>query len=369
MGRWSTTQRVAAATVAVVLLLGAGVLVWQVTRPKQVAVSEPTTTFVAAQRQTVRKTVTAAGTIAPQRQSYLSFPASGTVSSVRVNLGDTVKAGTVLATQDTTTLDAAVTSAEAAASAARSSLRTVLDTSGATDSQIASARAQVASADAQLAQARSDLAGATMTSPIDGVVAEVNITKDAKVMGTSSVTTGTGTTTTISPATAASAQVVVVDITSWQVDATVGMADLAQLKQGMSATIAPTGTDARLPATIHAIGIVGTTTTGQATYPITLHIDGNPPHLYIGGTADATIEVGSAEVLTVPTAAVTTVDGQARVTVMRGGTATAVPVTVGRTVGTSTEIVEGVSEGEQVEVPLAAVQSGSATSPAATPSR
>jgi len=356
MKRWSTPQRAIAALIAVVLLAGAGFLVWRVTRPAPVVQSAPTTTLVKAQKQTLRQTVSASGTLAPQRQSYLNFPAAGTVSSVKVALGDSVKIGTVLATQDTTSLDAAVASAEAAANAAQSSLNTLLDSSSATAEQIASARAQVASAQAKATSARSDLAGASMTSPIDGVVAQVNLTANSKVTGTSSVTTGAGTSTTISSTTAASAQMVVVDTTAWQLNATVGMADLAVLKQGMDATVLPTGAQAPLAAKLNTVGLVGTSTSGQATFPITLLVTGNPTNLYIGGTADATITVSSIEALTVPTAALSSDNGQPSLRVMRNGTETVVPVKVGRTFGTATEILEGVTEGEEVVVPIAATQ-------------
>ncbi len=355
MKRWSTTQRLVAAVVAVVLLAGAGFLVWRVTRPATVVQAAPTTTLVKAQRQTLRQTVSASGTIAPQRQSYLNFPAAGTVSAVKVNLGDTVKIGTVLATQDTTSLDAAVASADAAANAAQSSLTTLLDSSTATDDQIAAARAQLASAQAKALSARNDLAGATMTSPIDGVVAQVNLTPNTKVTGTASLTTGAGTTTTVSASTAASAQMVVVDITSWQLNATVGMADLAVLKPGMDATILPTGIQAPMPAKLSAVGLVGTTTSGQATFPITLLFTGNPTNLYIGGTADATVTVSSIEALTVPTAAITSSNGQPSVTLMRNGAETPVVVRTGRTFGTMTEILDGVAEGDEVVVPIVAI--------------
>ncbi len=356
MKRWSMPQRVIAAAVAVVLLAGAGFLVWRVTRPTPVAQGAPTTTLVKAQKQTLRQTVSASGTIAPQRQSYLNFPAPGTVQSVKVNLGDTVKIGTVLATQDTTSLDAAVTSAEAAANAAQSSLNTLLDSSSVTAEQIAAARAQLASAQAKAVAARSDQAGATMTSPIDGVVAQVNLTANSKVTGTSSVTTGAGTTTTISSSTASSAQMVVVDITSWQLNATVGMADLAVLKAGMDATILPTGIQNPLPAKVNSVGLVGSSTSGQATFPITLLFTGNPTNLYIGGTADATITVSSVEALTVPTAALSSSNGQTSVKVVRNGAETVVAVKVGRTFGNATEITEGISEGDEVVVPIAAAQ-------------
>jgi len=356
MKRWSTPQRVVAALVAVVLLAGAGFLVWQVTRPAAVTQTAPTTTLVKAQKQTLRQTVSATGTIAPQRQSYLNFPASGTVLSVRVNLGDSVKIGAVLATQDTTSLDAAVRSAEAAANAAQSSLNTLLDSSSATDDQLASARAQLASAQAKLISARNDLAGATMTSPIDGVVAQVNLTTNTKVIGASSITTGAGTTTTITSSTSAAAQIVVVDVTAWQLNATVGMADLSVLKQGMAATVTPTGSQTPLPATLNTVGLVGTSSGGQSTFPITLLITGNPPGLYIGGTGDTVVTVSSVEALTIPTAAVAMVAGQPTVKVMRNGVETAVTVKLGRTYGTLTEVTEGVVEGDEVVVPIDATQ-------------
>lgn len=359
MKRWSTPQRVVAGIVAAILLVGAGFLVWRVSRPSPVAQTAPTTTMVKAQRQTVRQTVSAAGTIAPQRQSYLNFPAAGTVATVKVNLGDSVKVGTVLATQDTTSLDAAVASADAAANAAQASLNATLDSSTATDEQIASARAQVASAQAKAVSARSDLAGANMTSPIDGIVAQVNLTPNTKVTGLNSVTTGAGASTTVSSSTAANAQLVVVDVTSWQLNATVGMADLAVLKQGMDATIVPTGTSTPLPAKVSSVGLVGSSSSGQATFPITLLFSGNPANLFIGGTADSTITVSSVEALTVPTAALTTENGQTAVKVIRNGAETVVPVTIGRTFGATTEITNGITEGEEVVVPIAAVQNRS----------
>jgi RND family efflux transporter MFP subunit len=356
MKRWSTPQRVIAAVVAVVLLAGAGYLVWQVTRPAPAAQTVPTTTIVKAQKQTMRQTVSASGTIAPQRQSYLNFPAAGTVLAVKVNLGDTVKAGTVLATQDTTSLDAAVTSAEAAANSAQSTLNTLLDTSTSTSEQIAAARAQLASAEAKLVSARNDQAGAVMTSPIDGVVAQVNLTANTKVTGSASITTGAGTSTTISTSTANSAQMVVVDPTSWQLNATVGMADLSVLKQGMTATVLPTGSAAPVPATLNAVGLVGSSTSGQATFPITLLITGNPAGMYIGGTADATITVSSIEALTIPTAAISIENGQPTVKVMKSGVETATTVKLGRTFGNLTEITDGVVEGDEIVVPIAAMQ-------------
>lgn len=299
--------------------------------------------------------------MAPQNQAYLNFPAAGTVSAVNVQLGQTVAAGQVLATQDTTTLASAVTSAQAGVDSAQSSLTTLNGSSSSTTAQIEAAKAQLASAQAKLASAQSDLAGATMTAPFAGVVAQVNITANSKVNGTSSTTTGAGTTTVVSATTSSSAQVVVVDTSTWQVNSTVGMADLASLKQGLICTVTATGATTSFPGTLTSIGIVGTTTSGTTSYPIIVTLTGNPTGLYVGGSADVTIVVSSVTVLTVPTAAVQQTGGQTYVTVVKTGVQTKTDVTVGRTFGTRTEITKGVVEGDEVLVPTQATTTGNSS--------
>ncbi len=370
MGRVRTRSKVILGVVALLVVAGASFGIWRLTRPAQATTTEqPTTMTVKASKSTMKQTVTASGTLAPQRQAYLNFPASGTVQSVRVQLGDTVQQGQVLATQDTTTLDAAVTSAAAAVNSASSSLNTLLDSTTATQAQIDAARAQLASAQAKLVSAKNDQAGATITAPFPGVVAQVNLTANAKVSGAVSTSTGAGTTTQVSSTTQASAQIVVVDITSWQVNATVGMADLASLKQGMATVVTPTGTTSQLPATLTSIGIVGTTTSGQASFPIIVAITGNPPNLYVGGTADLTITVSEIQALTVPTTAIHQTNGQTMVTVSKNGANTEVPVKVGRAFGQLTEITEGVAEGDEIVVPVSRQAGNGSRSPGAFGSR
>lgn len=354
------------ALVGVVVLAVAGAGFWALTRSAPKPVAKPVT--VPAARTMVRQTVTASGTVASQRQAYLSFPGSGTVATVTAKVGDTVAAGQTLATQDTTMLDAAVSSAQAAVEAARASLSSARGSS-ATGSQLSAARAQLAAAEAKLTTARNERSGATMTAPFAGVVAQVNVTQGAKVAGAVSTTTGMGTSAVASSSLQASAQVVVVDVTAWQVNATVGTADVPQLKQGMASTVTPTGSSAQLPGTLTSVGIVGSSTAGQASFPIVVSITGNPPNLYIGGTADVTITLGESEVLTVPTAAIRTENDQPTVRLLRDGTETTVQVKLGRAVGQQTEVKEGVREGDQVVVPpeaatAAASASASASSPA-----
>ncbi len=358
MRRWRKRTIAIVAVAALIIVAGAGVLIWRLTRPATTA-AVATTTTVKAQKSTLRTSVSATGTLAPQNQAYLNFPAAGTVSAVNVALGAAVTAGQVLATQDTTTLEAAVTSASAAVDSAQSSLDTLESNSSATSAQISAAKAQLASANAKLTSAKSDLTGATMTAPFAGVVAQVNLTVNTKVSGANSTATGAGTTTTVSSNTSATAQVVVVDTSTWLVNSTVGMADLANLKQALAATVTPTGSSTTLPGTLTSIGIVGTTSSGSTSYPIIVTLTGNPTGLYVGGSADITIVVSEITALTVPTAAVHQDNGQTYVIVTKDGVQTNTNVTVGRTFGASTEITAGVSEGDEVVVPVQATSSGS----------
>ncbi len=63
-------------------------------------------------RTTLSNSVDSTGSINPESKIPLSFGASGIVSQVKVNVGDRVKKGDVLATLDTTDLQQKVTQAE-----------------------------------------------------------------------------------------------------------------------------------------------------------------------------------------------------------------------------------------------------------------
>ena len=357
MGRWRKRTVAIVAAVAIIVVVAGGVLIWRLTRPATAATVATTT--AKATKTTQRTTVSATGTLAPQNQAYLNFPAAGTVSAVNVQLGQTVAAGQVLATQGTTTLASAVTSAQAGVDSAQSSLDTLNASSSSTTAQISAAKAQLASAQAKLTSAQSDLAGATMTAPFAGVIAQVNLTVNSKVNGTSSTTTGAGTTTIVAASASSSAQIVVVDTSTWLVNSTVGMADLSSLKQGLTCTVTATGATTSLPGTLTSIGIVGTTSSGTTSYPIIVTLTGNPTGLYVGGSADVTIVVSQVTVLTVPTAAVQQENGQTYVTVVMNGAQTKTNVTVGRTFGTRTEITAGIAEGDEVLVPTQATSTSS----------
>ena len=93
------------------MLAGAGGLAYWLTSGSSTPTGlVVTTTTVPVTTGTIQQTVASSGTIEPASQANLNFAVSGTVTAVNVKAGQTVTAGQVLATVDTTALsDAAST--------------------------------------------------------------------------------------------------------------------------------------------------------------------------------------------------------------------------------------------------------------------
>jgi len=347
----------------IVLLVVGGGGAWVVTRPTSSTAAAPT--LVSVTTSTIRQNVSATGTLEPAHRADLTFAVSGTVTSLPVVVGDTVRAGAVLATVDTSSLETAVTSAQASVSATQDQLTAQQD-AGSSAVQIASTQAQLADAQAKLADSETALAAASMTSPIAGTVAQVNIAVGDKVGGTASASSpsasgsagsssssaGAGASSSSASAASASstAQVVVISTTSWVVNASVGSADLPQLKKGQQAEITPSGSATKIFGTVKSVGIVASSSSsGSASFPVTIAVTGSPKGLYAGGAADVAIIVKQVEnLLSVPTNAVHTESGKTVVHQLKGGAQVSTPVKVGTTYGAVTQILSGLKAGDKV---------------------
>ncbi len=380
-------------------LLGIGALVlavigvgtWWLLRPAPAAPVEYDQVTVARSTQT--ETVTLSGTIQPQAQANATFRVPGTVASVRVKVGDQVAAGAALATVGTRDLADAVALADANVAAARAQLTTLEDAGVATDAQIDASRAQVRSAEASLVNARNRLDDATLAAPIAGTVARVGYAVGDQVSGSgASVATssglgglaGFGGISLPAAATgggAAGSGIEIISTDAWQLDASVGTADLPALRQGQEAVITPTGTSVSVRGVVDTVGIVATQNAGAAaTFPVTLTVTDAGPRLFAGSSADAVVTTATYEqILAIPTTALTESGGATTVEVVQGGQPVARAVTVGRRFGAAVEIVSGLAEGDVVRVPKGQVVETQAprfgpgafgtASPTASPSR
>jgi len=349
-GRRSTIVGITAALVIVV----GGVGAWAVNRSS--ASDAATPTLVTATTSTIRQSVSATGTIQPANQANLSFAVSATVTAVPVAVGDQVKVGTTLATVDSTSLKTAVTLAQANVTANQDQL-TAQQNAGSSAVQIASTEAQLAAAKGKLTDAQTALAEAAMTSPIAGTVAQVNIAVGDKTGGSSGSAGSSGSSTSSgasgasgSSGTSSTAQIIVISTTSWVVDASVASADLPQLKKGLQAEITPTGSTTKVFGTVKSVGIVASSSSsGSASFPVTIAVTGSPKGLYAGGAVDVAIIVKQVEnVLTVPTNALHSVNGKTVVYQMTNGAQVSAPVTVGATYGPVTQILSGLNTGAKV---------------------
>jgi len=340
------------------LVVGAGGVYWFGLRDDAAAAQTPevTSQAVAASLTTLEKSVTASGTLAPTVQEDVSFEATGTVTSVDVVAGQTVTAGQTLATIDTLTLNADLLSAKATLATAKARLADSKDGDDGSDAsaaQIAANAAQVEVAQAAVDTAAEAMADATLVAPVAGLLTEVNLTVGEAVVGsTGSSAAAPGGSSPASDTTASTAQFVIVGTDSWQIDVTVDDADVALIAVGDQAEITIEDVTDMVFGTVTEIGLISTSTSGVAAYPVSIEVTGQPDGVHDGVSGDvAIVYERRTDVLTVPSAAVRTVDGGSVVTQAGAdGKEITTSVTVGETVGDLTEITAGLVEGDEVLV-------------------
>lgn len=271
--------------IIVVVLAGAGTGIYFGTRSGAAAAAAATTTVATVSTGTIKQSVSATGTLAPASQASLNFSTSGQVTAVSVKVGDTVKKGQTLASLESASLASAVAQAKAMVA---SDVAKVDADDSATSTQLAADKAALKAARNQLTSAKAQLAAATMKSPINGAVAAVNITDGEAISGNSSASSsGTGNSTASSSS--SSAQVLVISTNAWIVNATVDATSVGLIKAGDQAQLTVTGADATVYGTISSVGLVASSTSGTASYPVAIAVTGAPTGLHDGASVTASL--------------------------------------------------------------------------------
>ncbi|WP_375423688.1 efflux RND transporter periplasmic adaptor subunit [uncultured Friedmanniella sp.] len=349
----------------VLLLAGAGLAVWaRFFRTTDAATTTYRTVTVSA--ATLKQTVSGTGTLNPASEADLSFSSSGTVSKVSVGVGDKVTKGETLARIDDSELAIDLDSAKASLTEADDALATLDDDSDSTATAIAAAEATVKVKQNAVTQAKAALEAATLTSPLTGTVAAVDISKGDTVSGGSSTTSSTGGSgssstsagaATGSTSTSSSSAITVISTGTFDVTTSVSNADLTSVKKGLQATITPTSSATTVFGTVTSVGVVassssstsGSTSTGSSTFPVVIHVTGTHKDLLPGSSATVSITVKQlANALSVPAQAVTTVDGKTVVQKLVDGKQVPTVVVLGDTISGSTVVTSGLSSGDQV---------------------
>ena len=315
----------------------------------------------------ISTTVTATGTIEPVTSVEVGTQVSGIVSKIYVDYNSEVKAGQVIAELDKTNLTSELASQRANLTSVQSSLayqkanferqKTLYDKGliSANDFEQArlsyvQAQQQVTTARQNVKRAETNLGYATITSPINGVV----LSKAVEEGQTVAASFSTPTLFTIAQ-----------DLTNMRVIADIDEADIGEVKDGQRVTF----TVDAFPNDIFQ-GFVtqvrqqATTESNVVTYEVVISAPNADLKLKPGLTANVTIfTLEKNDVLMVSAKALRFAPNEALIAkdetiepcearnklwIREGKTFKALPVELGVTNGTLTEIVSGVNEGTEV---------------------
>ena len=198
--------------------------------------------------------------------------------------------------------------------------------------QVYATRNQVSQAtDARRALA-AELAAATLRSPIEGIVTEVNVAKGFDAPGGAAIVV------------ASKAITITTDVVE---------RDLADVEVGQQASVTIDAIGTTVEGTVTAISpTAGDSSSGVVAYPVTVALEEAPPDARPGMSADISITIASAtDVVTVPSAALQgTKDDYAVMTLGVDGNPQRVPVQVGLLTNATAEITSGLEAGTPVVI-------------------
>lgn len=329
----------------------------------------------AVQTVDVTDSVSADGSVEAVDEVAANFDTSGTISAIKVSVGATVKKGAVIATLATADLTRALEVAELQLDAAQEQLdaaeegttttdaRTGEETTTVSDAQVASAAATLIQAQATVDDAESAVAAATLKAPIGGTVLQVN-GKVGSTAGSGSssssgaAATGEGATSTTSAS--SSDFVVIADLSKLQVSISVPESDIATLEVGQgSAVTFPAVDGAQATGEITSIDPAGTTSNGVVTFGVAVQLTDVPEGIRLGQTASVSVTTATAaDAVAVPSTAVTTRGDRSSVTLMAGGQQVVTQVELGVVGDTYTQVISGVSVGDEVVLATASPSTG-----------
>ena len=241
----------------------------------------------------------------------------------------------------------AVHQAEVALQAAQEA-RTDLDT-GADAAKIAAAQAAVDKKRLTLADAEAALAGAQLLAPFDGTILQTNVNVGDQVTANTAILT-------------------LANLKTLQVVASVDETTIRQISAGQDATITFDAFPGQsFQGKVLSVPLQGSLQGGVMVYAVPVSLTGaDNLALLVGMTANVEVQVGQAsDALLVPTLALTKANGLYQVLVPNtadpNGDPVAVPVEVGLSDGTYTQITKGLNPGDQVVVQVASTTSSSQT--------
>lgn len=205
----------------------------------------------------------------------------------------------------------------------------------------------------------------TVTSPIEGAVANFSL-------GVGSNVTATGTTfnnsNSSSNSTSGTQILVLGNFSNLSIKAPINEVDISKVKTGDKATVTLDAfPDQTFVGRVTSVDTIGTNSSGVVTFNAYISLLLPPSTIKPGMSATAIIQIARHDdVLTVPSGAVQASNGTSSVRVLKNGVSQTIEVETGISSDTSTEITSGLKEGDTViigESPATAATSQNGASP------
>jgi HlyD family secretion protein len=347
--------------------------------------AHPTATQVqyktaAVEKGTITTSISASGNVIVDQSATVDPTITGTVANLSVNIGDSVKKGQLLFSiiNDQLAIDASsaynsVLQAKQSLESAKASKKQAsydLDhnSSGAANKRIledkldaAKISLDVAEKNIGVAQARyqnalSDANKRNVTAPINGTVNAINIKNGDDLSRISGGNNGV-------------APVIIGDLGTLKAQVQVNEVDVSSVSIGQKAMLTFNAIDSlSISGKVEKMDSLGTLTSGVVTYNVAIDFDSLDPRIKPEMSVSAAIITGvKQDVLVVPNSAVKSQNGSSYVQVLESGQLTPqqVPVEIGISNNTDTEIISGIGAGDSV---VTQTINSSATSTSATSS-
>ena len=350
-------------------------------------------------RTTLKVVVSGSGNAIVDDVTEVQPGITGTVKSLSVKLGDTVAKGDVLFKIVNADLDAAVQRARASYRQSQQSLQqsksgliqaqnalyntqhpvaTPSDQTPTVDARavklakqqvtvadagVDSAQANLTSSSTALSQAIDNGAKRTVTAPVSGLVTILNAQNGQSLSSSSGSASGASA---ASASSSSNSAVEISDLSTIRARVSINEADLVSVKVGQKASVTFDALSGVVTTgTISAIAPTGTNSSGVITYDVDVTLDAVDPLLRptMSCTAEIVTDVRT-DTLAVPSSAVhtdSTTQGKYAIVQAADGSTKQVAVTTGKVVGTQTEVLTGLAEG-QVVLTSALASAGSSSS-------
>ncbi|MEA2671722.1 MAG: hypothetical protein QOG45_1942, partial [Chloroflexota bacterium] len=235
---------------------------------------------------------------------------------------------------------------------------------GTTTQQVQIDQSQVQIDQVTVDNAQKALTQATLTAPVNGVVGQVNVsvgqiapggssssTSSSSGQGGASSASGSGSSSSSSSGSSTTHSIVILTPGAFQVVGSVSDAQVNQVAAGQRARITVAGATQAISGTVTGIAPEATVSSGVATFPVTVVLDGSNPSLHAGVSASIAVMINQVvHVLTVPSSAIRPSGGAPSVQRLVDGRPQSLPITIGASDALRTQVLSGLNEGDTVVI-------------------